>query len=760
MRILNLLSRIETCYGDTGSAGMHAHAAAGLSAKTVQDLPAGQIMAPTKRYEEQSRQQSLDELNRRNEQQAAELQKDALQQRWYLTLLAGGLAVFAVTAVALVRLRRSHRLLREAHVQLRQSRNNLQAMLNAIPDLMFEMGPDGRYHDCHSLNLDMLLAAPEALIGKTVVEVMPLDAARTCLLALQEAHEKGLSTGRQFALPLAQGKRWFELSVARKTVGLGEAPRFIVLSRDITERKRNELLERAQLEMLERLAENALLAEALVPVTACVEELHPDFCCSIMVVDADGSCLRSIPTPSMPQDYTMAMDGIVIGVGAGSCGTAAALGTTVIVEDVREHPYWTLYKHLALQAGFLACWAKPVFDSSGKVLGTLGIHRRSPGMPSQHELVLVRKICYLAAVAIERYRFSNALERSEQEFRTLAENSPGMIVRYDREHRRVYLNPAYERYTGIPLAEAWGRTPHDIWKPLMSREEYMTRLDRVMETGVPNQIHLEWLTSDGSLTSHLMHAVAEYDAQGVARGALVIGHDISELKTVQRRLEQSRAELRALAAKREAAREEERKRIAREIHDELGQLLNVLRLNVTTLDYRFGEKNPGMREQALRMVSTVDRAITVVRSLVTHLRPPVLNAGLWPALEWAMQEFAGSTGIACALECDAEEIHLDESKAVVVFRIVQESLTNVLRHADADRVDISLSQRDGICEVEVRDNGKGFDPANVRRRDSYGIAGMQERALMLDGVLDIASSPGRGTVLRLRVPVAECAKNL
>ena len=125
----------------------------------------------------------------------------------------------------------------------------------------------------------------------------------------------------------------------------------------------------------------------------------------------------------------------------------------------------------------------------------------------------------------------------------------------------------------------------------------MSRLKRVMESGEPDRILLEWHDPDGSLVSHDMHAVAEYDEEKQVIGALVIGHNITELKATERRLEESRAQLRTLTAKREEAREEERKRIAREIHDELGQLLNVLRLNVTTLDFRFGDANSDLRDQ-------------------------------------------------------------------------------------------------------------------------------------------------------------------
>ena len=143
----------------------------------------------------------------------------------------------------------------------------------------------------------------------------------------------------------------------------------------------------------------------------------------------------------------------------------------------------------------------------------------------------------------------------------------------------------------------------------------------------------------------------------------------------------------------------------------------------------------------------------MVRNLATRLRPAVLSSGIVYALEWLVQEYAENTGIVCKLHLPAEEISLDEDRAMVVFRIVQESLTNVLRHSCAHRVDITLRSVAGTYEVEIQDNGKGFDPGNINRPNAFGIVGMRERTLILKGTLDIANAEGGGTVLKLGIPI-------
>jgi len=373
----------------------------------------------------------------------------------------------------------------------------------------------------------------------------------------------------------------------------------------------------------------------------------------------------------------------------------------------------------------------PELDDCGRVIGVIAIGRDYT----------------------EQKRLEQELVCREREFRTLAENSPDVIVRYDRDCRHIYINPAYEHQTGIPLETAWNKTPNEVWKALMPCEEFITRLKRVMESGEPDRILLEWHGRDGSLVSHDMHAVAEYDEERQVIGALAIGHNITELKATERRLEESRTQLRSLTVKREEAREEERKRIAREIHDELGQLLNVLRLNVTTLDFRFGDANSDLRDKTHKMVGTIDQAILMVRSLATRLRPAVLSSGIVYALDWLVQEYAENTGIVGKLHLPAEDISLDEDRAMLVFRIVQESLTNVLRHSGAHRVDITLRSVAGTYEVEIQDNGQGFDPGNIDRPNAFGIVGMRERALILKGTLDIANAKGGGTVLKLGIPI-------
>ncbi|MEO6918673.1 MAG: two-component regulator propeller domain-containing protein [Collimonas sp.] len=208
----------------------------------------------------------------------------------------------------------------------------------------------------------------------------------------------------------------------------------------------------------------------------------------------------------------------------------------------------------------------------------------------------------------------------------------------------------------------------------------------------------------------------------------------------------------------EMSREEERKHLTREIHDELGQHLSALRMGVSVVGMEFGDKNPSLQGKIARMITLVDSTIKVVRNVVSSLRPSSLDMGIVSALEWLVEEFIENTGIPCSLDVREENIVLDDSRSTTIFRIAQESLTNISRHALATQVEISLMKTEKHYVLEVRDNGRGFD-TSLRKKKSFGLIGIRERASMLGGEVSIFSAPGVGTTIRVSVPITDAMPN-
>lgn len=234
--------------------------------------------------------------------------------------------------------------------------------------------------------------------------------------------------------------------------------------------------------------------------------------------------------------------------------------------------------------------------------------------------------------------------------------------------------------------------------------------------------------------------------------------DITERKQAEQQIQATSEQLRALMTSLRSAREEEGLRIAREIHDELGSALTSLRWDLEDLDRTVSDRDDRsqrapLRARILNMVGLVDSTVDVVRRISSELRPSILDdLGLAAAVEWQAQQFQSRTGIACRFDCSVENLDLDTEQTTTVFRIFQEAITNVLRHAHATRIDVSLDNDETDFIMRVRDNGRGIRDAEKTGQASLGLLGMRERASLIGAKVEIVGIEGKGTSVSLRVP--------
>jgi signal transduction histidine kinase len=245
-----------------------------------------------------------------------------------------------------------------------------------------------------------------------------------------------------------------------------------------------------------------------------------------------------------------------------------------------------------------------------------------------------------------------------------------------------------------------------------------------------------------------------FSIEGITLSLLIVSR-----RRTSDQVRESREELRALSTHLQTIIERERTRIAREIHDELGQELTSLKFDVAWLKERAAGANKLVEiEKLTSILKNIDGAISSVRRIATELRPAVLDTlGLTAAIEWQAKDFQDRTGIKCKLNSMEEDIQLNDETATTVFRIFQESLTNVARHANATEVGVGVDRIDGRLIMQIEDNGKGLDPSTIHRRYSLGIIGMQERVRLLNGELTIEGREGSGTIVHVEVPIANGA---
>lgn len=289
----------------------------------------------------------------------------------------------------------------------------------------------------------------------------------------------------------------------------------------------------------------------------------------------------------------------------------------------------------------------------------------------------------------------------------------------------------------IPFA---GRT-WDAWFSTRKRDSY-TRFD----ASVP------WLAGAAGFTvTMLLSALFQSMAFSRLR-ALHLAHLMTrELRESQDRLEVSHRKLRGLAAHADHIKEEERKRIAREIHDDLGQNLLALRIEADVLCSRTAHRHPRLHARARGTMEQIDATIKSVRQIINDLRPNVLDLGLSAAVEWLIADFRRHTGIACDLLDGNHDVAVDDHCATAFFRILQESLNNVRRHAKATKVQVELKCQDGSLSMTVADNGIGMAPGGREKANSFGLVGIEERIEILGGTFLVRSEPGTGTVISVAV---------
>lgn len=267
--------------------------------------------------------------------------------------------------------------------------------------------------------------------------------------------------------------------------------------------------------------------------------------------------------------------------------------------------------------------------------------------------------------------------------------------------------------------------------------------------------YFPWIALASGFISTLLLCALFFTMSRSRRNALSLAQSMTrDLRESQAALQASHATLRKLAAHGEQIKENERKRIAREIHDDLGQNLLALRIEADILCARTGARQPRLHARARATRAQIDSTIQSVRNIINDLRPHVLDLGLAAALEWQVVEFERRSGVLCELDTSAGEIGIiDDACATAFFRILQESLHNVARHAKATYVRVELTARHGYLNMTIRDNGAGFDPGLRSRTGAFGLIGIAERAKMLGGWSSVVSAPACGTTVSISVPL-------
>jgi len=333
------------------------------------------------------------------------------------------------------------------------------------------------------------------------------------------------------------------------------------------------------------------------------------------------------------------------------------------------------------------------------------------------------------------------------------------IISIDAAQHIVLFNPMAEGLFGIPAREAIGK-PLDVLLPERFRAAHALHVRRFGVTGVSDrqmgqQRTLYGQRADGT-EFPIEASISQTQDTGGGKLFTVMLRDITERVRAESAIRHSREELQALSDSILASREEEKRRVARELHDDIGQRLSALKMDLAMLEDELRREGASAQHltRATAMHDGIDAAIAAVRQISADLRPALLDElGLAAALDWLAKDFSRRYGIAVAVQVP-DHVETTEQEGTAVFRIVQEALNNVVHHAHASRAWVDFSEVDGEWLLRVRDNGNGWDGiVRENGRRSFGLLGIRERARLLGGTLCIAHAPSRGFELCLRFPI-------
>ncbi len=360
-------------------------------------------------------------------------------------------------------------------------------------------------------------------------------------------------------------------------------------------------------------------------------------------------------------------------------------------------------------------------------------------------------------MALYKHRMNTKLKESEQWLGTLLKSIGDAVIATDETGAIAFMNPVAEKLIGCHAGQALGK---DLAKVFQTLDEKTGDLLENPARILLNKGHSGMMERECLLLAHLdkkipifFKATPMVNAKKKMMGVVLVFRDITESKRAEEAIRKAEEQQRLLSESLVKMQEEERLRIAHELHDDLGQSLTALRMDVTWVQSLLKEEME-LHNRLRQMVDISDNLIDTVRNISYELRPSVLDdLGLVNAIESYVHQFEVRSRIPCMVDLGKLDVPIGKDVSLAAYRIIQEALTNVARHSEADEIRIQLQQTDNVFELEIHDNGKGFNPEILSARNSIGLLGMKARARMVGGSLEIKSKKSKGTQIIARFPL-------
>ncbi|MFT3680752.1 MAG: CHASE3 domain-containing protein [Ferruginibacter sp.] len=645
----------------------------------------------------------------------------------------------------------------ERTTELEKSRDKLEETFLRITDAFIALDKDWNYTYLNKKAGELIQRQPESLVGKNVWKEFPEAVGSATYQILHMAmKEQRYMWNEDYFAPL---DLWQENHVYPSPDGVS------LYIRDISERKKSE----SKVYKANRLYFFISQINQMIVRTRDEKTLFHE-ACQIAVnlgkfklawigkLDKDDA-LSVVEWAGEKQDYLF--DNIIKAVAIAperKSGTGAILlaGKHVICNDIEKDPEINHWHAAAIENDYHSYMILPL-KKFGKTVGVFTFYAGEKNYFDRAEIALLEEATGDVSFALEN--FEREALRTQAEEATLKEKQlsdsiintlPGVFYLYNKEGKFYRWNKNFETVTGYSGEEIAQMHPLHFFDE-DEKELLIEKIGNVFVTGEDSVQANFLIRSKQKIPYFFTGKAITYEGEECLMG---VGIDFSELVRAQEEIKQATEKLHQLTAHLQSVREEERKRIGREIHDELGQQLTAIKMDASWLEKKIAPDADILRNKLRNIIQLLDGSNQAIRRILSELRPSILDdQGLLEALTWLSKQFTDNTGIPVDFITSENKLRLPEPITTCVFRLYQEALTNVTKYSEATKVTTRVSLEDGLLNFSVEDDGKGFDVTAVQSKRSFGILGMRERVLSVNGDFRLIAAVGKGTKIAVQIPV-------
>jgi PAS domain S-box-containing protein len=645
-----------------------------------------------------------------------------------------------------------------AEIELKRSQQQLREYSERITNILASI-TDGFIAVDKNLNIFLWNHAVEHItgldakhvIGLGVEKIFPNFAGTTEYHQYIEAINKGTSSNFEHFLPAFN--RWLETSVYPFSQGA------FIYFRDITDRKKQERLLELEKEVLAINAQPAASLKTTIDYfLSGLEKTFPNMICSVIMLNDDRQTIHHLSGPSLPEEYTHAINGIKIGPAVASCGSAIYRKERVITVDVETDVLWDNFRHVAHQFNLRSCWSFPILNAGNDVLATIAVYHRQPATPTEAELSLFERVNSLLRIIIENKNAELKIRLSNERYLLVTKATNDAIWDWDVNTNTLYWGEGI--YTLFGFKPGYIDNSDNFWENCIhpdDRDRVVNGLNRFLKDGTSKiwEDEYRFIKPDGEYALVFDRGFLIFDHSGKIARMVGSMQDITDKKELEKKLLKQEVDKQKLIAQAVVnAQEKERAEIGKELHDNVNQILSTAKLYL-----ELAQTDDNSRLELInRSTRNISDAINEIRTISRSLVPPSIgDLGLIDSVQDLVENIKATRKLHVEFYYSGTlDNILDEKRKLMLFRIIQEQVNNVLKHASAKNLVIELiADSEGhAIDLTISDDGKGFELDKVRSKKGVGLSNIASRAQLFNGSVHIVTALGEGCKLKINVPIS------